>query len=90
VLDGNAADALNDELRNRSVEVPGVAGIEKCRARKSGIGVFVELHLQVDGNTLVRLGHEIGHAVKDHLRAINPKIVDVIVHLEPNDPIAIS
>jgi cation diffusion facilitator family transporter len=90
VLDGNVADALNDELRNRSLEVAGVAGIEKCRVRKSGIGMFVELHLQVDGNTPVRVGHEIGHLVKDHLRAINPKIVDVIVHLEPNDPIVIS
>ncbi len=85
VLDGNVSTDLNAAMRDRALEVPGVAGIEKCRVRKSGIGLFVELHVQVDGDTPVREGHRIGHAVKDHLKAVKPEVVDVIVHLEPND-----
>jgi cation diffusion facilitator family transporter len=83
VLDGNVNAAVNEEMRSLAAEVEGVRGIEKCRVRKSGIGMFVELHLLVDGDTPVREGHRIGHAVKDHMRAVKPQIVDVIVHLEP-------
>lgn len=83
VLDGNVATEVNEEIRLFATEVSGVKGIEKCRSRKSGIGLFVELHLLVDGDTPVREGHRIGHEVKDYLRAKKPQIVDVIVHLEP-------
>jgi len=83
VLDGNVNAVVNEEMRSLAAEVEGVRGIEKCRVRKSGIGMFVELHLLVDGDTPVREGHRIGHAVKDHMRAVKPQIVDVIVHLEP-------
>jgi hypothetical protein len=38
----------------------------------------------------IRVGHQIGHTVKDHLKAIDPHIVDVVVHLEPHEAIALS
>ncbi|MEI6338147.1 MAG: cation diffusion facilitator family transporter [Verrucomicrobiota bacterium] len=85
MLDGNVSTDLNTEMRERALEVPQVINIEKCRVRKSGIGLFVELHVQVDGNASVRAGHLIGHAVKDHLKAVKPEVVDVIIHLEPSD-----
>lgn len=85
VLDGSLPDAISQEIRGLAAEVPGVAEIEKCRVRKSGIGLFVELHVQVPGDVSVREGHRIGHAVKDHLHAANPRIADIVVHLEPSD-----
>jgi cation diffusion facilitator family transporter len=85
VLDGNPAPEIADEIRIGAMGQPGVAGVEKCRVRKSGIGLFVELHVQVDGNTSVREGHRIGHAVKDRLKALKPEIIDVVIHLEPAD-----
>jgi cation diffusion facilitator family transporter len=90
VLDGNVSPQISAEMRTRALEVPGVAEVEKCRVRKSGIGLFVELHVRVDGDMPVRVGHQIGHTVKNHLRAINPHIVDVVVHLEPHEAIALS
>jgi len=33
----------------------------------------------------VREGHDIGHAVKDAIRAAKPEIADVLVHIEPVD-----
>ncbi len=83
ILDGNVDGEILDSLRSLATAVPGVQGVEKCRVRKSGIGLFVELHLLVDGDTPVREGHRIGHSVKDHMRAARPQIVDVVVHLEP-------
>ena len=37
--------------------------------RKSGVGLFVELHVLVRGETTVRESHNIGHEEKDHLLA---------------------
>lgn len=88
VLDGSVSTEINAEMRQLAREVPGVEDIEKCRVRKSGIGMFVELHVWVNGNTTVREGHRIGHAVKDHLHALRPQIVDIVVHLEPFDETA--
>ncbi len=83
MLDGNVPEDLVSSIRARAREVVGVVEIEKCRVRKSGIGLFIELHVCVSGDTTVREGHRIGHAVKDHLRSYNPRILDVVVHLEP-------
>ncbi len=82
VLDGNVSPEVSAGVCALASGVPGVVGIEKCRIRKSGIGLFIELHVQVDGDTPVREGHLIGHAVKDRLKEKKPEIVDVIVHLE--------
>lgn len=86
VLDGKVSNGLSEMLRARAHEVPGVENIEKCRVRKSGIGIFAELHVQVDGDTPVREGHRIGHQVKAHIQAGHPQVVDLIVHLEPSGP----
>jgi cation diffusion facilitator family transporter len=85
VLDGNVPEKLAAEIRSLAQQVPGVVEIEKCRIRKSGIGLFIELHVRVRGETTVREGHEIGHAVKKHLLASNPRILDTVIHLEPAD-----
>jgi cation diffusion facilitator family transporter len=86
ILDGNVPAPLEDEMRQLASAVPGVAAIEKCRIRKSGTGIFVELHVGVHGDTTVRQGHLVGHRVKDHIMAANPRVLDVVVHLEPSTP----
>jgi cation diffusion facilitator family transporter len=82
--------AVAPELRDAIVEVaaaqPGVQRIEKCLVRKSGVSLFVELHVEVDPSTTIVEGHKIGHAVKAALIAHNARIQDVIVHLEPAGP----
>ena len=63
--------------------VPGVVEVEKCRARKMGLDFYVDLHAQVDGNISVHEGHEIAHRVKAAIQQSNPRVVDVLVHIEP-------
>ncbi len=84
VLDGNVSDKLNDEMKKLASEVDGVNRIEKCRVRKSGVGLFLELHVWVDGDLTVREGHKIGHLVKSHIQSKVPRVIDAIVHLEPS------
>ncbi len=60
-----------------------VQGTHRIRSRKIGGFFHLDLHLEVDGQMTVRRGHEISETVKQALIARYPKIIDVMVHLEP-------
>lgn len=81
---------VDQEMRVLASEVEGVREIEKCRVRKSGIGIFLDLHVWVDAETTVREGHRIGHEVKDHMKKTKPQVVDIVVHLEPFERAALD
>src|SRR6266403_5761676 len=81
--DPAASPLLRDPICAAAAKQPGVQRIEKCLVRKSGTNLFVELHVEVDPSVTIREGHRIGHQVKAALIAANPRIQDVIVHLEP-------
>ena len=50
-----------------------------------GLYFYVDLHTRVDGTISVRDGHDIAHQVKAAIRSTNPRITDVLVHVEPAD-----
>ncbi len=77
------APMVDREVREVAAGVPGVAGLDKCFVRKMGFDYYVDLHVVVDGGISVRDGHRIAHGVKDALRHSNPKITDVLIHIEP-------
>jgi len=83
LLDGNVSVAISARILREAESVDGVDNVEKCRIRKSGIGLFVELHVQVDPAISVAAGHAIAHRVKDFLIEQNRQIIDVLVHIEP-------
>jgi cation diffusion facilitator family transporter len=83
VLDGNVSSDLYDTITATAASTPGVINTEKCRMRKSGISLFVDIHIRVDPTISVFEGHEISHRVKDRLLAANPRLKDVIIHIEP-------
>jgi cation diffusion facilitator family transporter len=83
IMDAAPPDPLQIEIRELASSVPGVLRIEKCRTRKSGLGLFVEIHVEVDGDLTVRRGHEIAHQVSDRLKSSSLSIQHVVVHMEP-------
>jgi cation diffusion facilitator family transporter len=83
VMDGAPPDEIEDQIRLIASNVAGVIEIEKCRIRKSGLGLLMEIHVVVDGEIPVKEGHLIGHEVKDQLLKSNLQITDVSVHVEP-------
>ena len=38
-----------ETIRSIAGRVEGVAAIEKCRVRKSGLNLFVDIHVEVNG-----------------------------------------
>jgi cation diffusion facilitator family transporter len=85
MMDGKVPEEWHEAVRNAALATPGVVDTEKCRIRKSGTDQFVELHVRVDPKITVFEGHEIGHRVKERVLAENPRVRDVLVHIEPAD-----
>jgi cation diffusion facilitator family transporter len=83
VMDIAVPPKLENEVREIAVRVPGVASLDKCRVRKSGLSYLVDIQIRVAGDLSVREGHGIAHAVKDMLLASRLRVSDVTVHVEP-------
>ncbi|MCK5051026.1 MAG: cation transporter [Candidatus Cloacimonetes bacterium] len=66
-------------------EIKRVKGFHKVRSRKLGSSIYLDLHLEVDGDLSVSEGHDITEDVQQALISSNPKIIDVMVHLEPEE-----
>ena len=85
VMDAAPSADIIEEVKELASGVPGVEGLEKCFVRKMGFELFVDLHVLVDGELSVREGHDIAHAVKAVILDANPRIFDVLIHVEPVD-----
>ena len=83
VLDSAPPKEIVDKVRFEASAVKGVVKIEKCRIRKSGLGMFIEIHVEVDGAISVNEGHLLSHRVKDRLIQRFKSVQDVVVHIEP-------
>jgi cation diffusion facilitator family transporter len=83
LMDTMPADEAMAEIRAAAAGVPGVRGVEKCFARKTGLKYHVDLHLEVDGAMTVRQSHDLAHRVRTHIMETLDWVADVLVHVEP-------
>ncbi|HEU0009290.1 MAG TPA: cation diffusion facilitator family transporter [Verrucomicrobiae bacterium] len=83
LMDASVSPEVVAQVRELAAAVEGVAAIDKCRVRKAGLHLALDIHVVVDGDLTVRRGHEIAHRVKDRLLASQHRINDVTVHIEP-------
>jgi len=83
VMDIAVPADLENKVRALAAQVPGVASLDKCRVRKSGLSYLVDIQIRVHGTLSVREGHAIAHAVKNELLASPLLVSDVSVHVEP-------
>lgn len=85
IMDEQVYDVLIEKVREKSIEVDGVLGTEKCFIRKAGMKYHVDLHAIVDGEISVKKGHDIAHNLKDFLRDEIPNLGHVLIHVEPSE-----
>lgn len=83
IMDTAPPNHILVDVKSAASKVEGVIEIDKCFVRKMGLEFFVDIHVVVDRDIPVHVGHLIGHNVKDELMIFNPKITDVLVHIEP-------
>ncbi len=85
IMDTAPPPTMEKTVRETADKVQGVSGTDVCLVRKMGFDYYVDLHVLVDGMMSVRDGHEVAHQVKDAIREEDPRIRNVLVHIEPDD-----
>ena len=83
IMDSAPDPSIEQQVRRVALTVKGVESLDVCWVRKMGFDFFVDLHVEVKGDMSVRDGHDVAHRVKDAVRANNPHVRDVLIHIEP-------
>jgi len=87
LVDAGADRATREKIEILARATPGVRHTHRIRTRRIGPNaIAVDLHIQVDGALSVREGHAIGGRVKAAILREVEDAVDVIVHLEADEP----
>ena len=88
LTDRGASAEERDKIYRIATDVAGVIDAHAIRTRKLGPNLFVDLHILVDPQVSVMIGHEISENVKREIIERGPDVIDVVVHIEPfgNDP----
>ncbi len=72
-------------IRRKILEVDGVLSSHRLRTRRMGGSVFVDVNVLVNPSISVSEGHRIGQEVLSRLRDEVEEVVDVTVHIDPED-----
>ncbi len=80
-----APAGLPERIRDAVDGVPGASGCHNVRVRPSGPGLFVDIHVYVDGNRTLASAHDLTEAIEKRIAEVVPG-ADVTVHPEPGPP----
>lgn len=69
------------------MEVGGVRSCHRIRTRGTEGEVYVDLHVLVDPEMSIRAAHALGDMVERVIKERFEQVVDVTLHLEPDDPL---
>jgi cation diffusion facilitator family transporter len=86
-ISGLMDEAPDTTLKVRAMEaacsVDGVRRVENLKLRRSGLGFYVDLHVQADPTISLEDAHEIAAKVKYAILGSIPNAENVLVHMEP-------
>jgi cation diffusion facilitator family transporter len=61
----------------------GIASWHQLRTRRVGRTVYLDVHVQVDGNMTVTAGHRLSHELEAKIKAGVTAPLNIIIHIEP-------
>ncbi len=79
LMDRRADPALVAGIAGIARDWPGVRGFHDLKTRTAGSTVFVNIHIELDGDQSLRAAHDIGAALRRRILQTYPQ-TDVIVH----------
>ncbi len=85
LVDTSLPAKLIAEIRRTILSIDGVEGIHLLRTRHMGEDAYIDAHIVVDPRITVSEGHTIGDAVRDELISRFDDVIDVLVHVDPED-----
>ncbi len=65
--------------------IPGVLSVHELRTRFMGGEIYVDVHILVEERLSVSEGHYLSDQVRKQLHRNHPEIIDVTVHVDPED-----
>jgi len=77
---------LVERIRDAALATDGVTSVHRLRARMQAGGVFVDLHVQVEGKIQIERAFLTGKKVEEAILALDPSIMDVMARVEPWAP----
>jgi divalent metal cation (Fe/Co/Zn/Cd) transporter len=63
--------------------IPEVRDCRDVRTRGGADAVYVDMIVHLDGALTLREAHDVADRIEEALKRAHPRIVDVVVHLEP-------
>jgi cation diffusion facilitator family transporter len=84
LMDRTPDRATLDRIHAAAVAVPEVRAIETLKVRRSGLGLYVDIHVEADPEMPLREAHIVSGKVKTSIRRQVPTVLDVLVHMEPH------
>ncbi len=85
LVDTSLPTSFVGEIRDAIINTDGVRGIHLLRTRQMGEDAYVDAHIVVDPRISVSEGHRIADEVRYGLIADFDDIMDVLVHIDPED-----
>ncbi|RZJ87367.1 MAG: cation diffusion facilitator family transporter [Brevundimonas sp.] len=79
LMDRTADPAVVDGIARIASDWPGVRGFHDLKTRTAGSRVFVNLHIELDGDQSLRQAHDIGASLRRAILGAYPN-ADVIIH----------
>jgi len=85
LVDTSLPPKLLSEIRTSIMSIDGVEGIHLLRSRQMGEDALIDAHIIVDPRITVSEGHTISDIVRDELISCFDDVIDVLVHVDPED-----
>jgi cation diffusion facilitator family transporter len=73
-----------ERIHGAARAVPEVRAVETLKVRRSGLGLYVDIHVEADPEMPLRESHIVSGKVKTSIRREVPTVLDVLVHMEPH------
>ncbi|HEY8166770.1 MAG TPA: cation diffusion facilitator family transporter [Gemmatimonadaceae bacterium] len=86
LMDRMPGSEIVEEVRAAAESVPGVQAVEKLTVRKAGMVYHVDIHVQADPGMSLHDAHALSGAVKSCIKQQVPRVLGVLVHMEPFEP----
>jgi divalent metal cation (Fe/Co/Zn/Cd) transporter len=90
VLSGVKASDIDEVVRLIRQSKTREEAIEKLKVRRSGMGLYVDLHVQADPALSLHDAHILSGVVKSAIRRDVPTAVGVLIHMEPYQPASVN
>ena len=84
LMDRELDNNIRNKIKNIVLSHPKSKGIHDLRTRNSGVNIFIQFHLELEGKLTLYDSHDISYEIKKELIKQFPS-ADILIHKDPED-----